>query len=165
MEASLTDVVVPSSSYLDFQIPSTFRWRYGRVRSTPARVPELAPHAAAPESRHCGESGPELEHEIVQLVQASAEPSVIKRDEFRIELVNLESQISALKGERDELLGAAVALSAVVSDLQSKQQELIFLRSEIEALRNRKSSLERSMTSLHRPTGGIRWGRTEFHDS
>ena len=39
----MTDVVAPSSSYFDFQIPSTILWRYGRVRSGPARVPELAP--------------------------------------------------------------------------------------------------------------------------
>jgi uncharacterized coiled-coil DUF342 family protein len=102
---------------------------------------------------------------MARLVQASAEPEVIERDELRTELVDLKNQISALRLGRDELLATAVSLNAEVSDLQSKQRELILLRSEIQALRTRKSSLERSTASLHRPKERLRWGRTEFHDS
>jgi hypothetical protein len=163
----VTDVVAPSSLFLDFQIPCTFRWRYGRVRSTPARVPELAPDAAS-ESRHCGVLRPELEGEVVELFQASAEPWISQRDEFRIEVVDLKRQISALRRERDELLAAAVALSPVVSDLQSKQQELMSLRSEIQALRKRKSSLESPIAGPRGPTVMARILRTEnrrFDDS
>jgi chromosome segregation ATPase len=164
MEASMTDVAAPSSFYLDLQIPSILRRRGGRVCPSPTPVPELAPNAT-PEARHRGQEGRDLDGEAAQLFQASAEPGVIERDELRTELVDLKSQISALRLERDELLAAAVSLNGEVSDLQSKQQELIFLRSEIQALRTRKSLLERPITSLRRPTERIRWGRTEFHDS
>jgi uncharacterized coiled-coil DUF342 family protein len=130
-------------------------------------VPELAPDTAS-ESPHCGEFRPELDGEVVELFQASAEPWVSQRDEFLIELVDLKSQISALRRERDELLAAAVALSPVVSDLQSKQQELVSLRSEIQALQKRKSSLERPIAGPRGPTVMARLLRTEnkrFDDS
>jgi hypothetical protein len=167
MEASVTDMVTPSSPLLDLQIPRAFRWRYGRVRSTPARVPELGPQAVS-KSRQGGELRPELGGQVVELFQASAEPWVSQRDECRIELVDLKSQISALRRERDELLAAAVALSPVVSDLQSKEQELVTLRSEIQALRKRKASLERPIAGPRGPTVMARLLRTEnqrFDDS
>jgi len=184
----LSDVAAPSSWYLDLKVPSILRRWDGRVRPSPAHVPELVPNAA-PEPRHCGDQGRELGGEVDPLSQASAEPGVIERDEFRVELVEVKSQIPALRRERDglrmalgdlnsqiptlkhqrdELLVTAVSLSAEVSDLQSKQEELILLRSEIQALRKRKSSLETSIVALRRPTEKIRGGRTEnqkFHDS
>ena len=191
----MTDVAAPSSSYLDLQIPSTFRWRYGRVRLAPARVPELAPNAA-PRLRHRGEGGRELHREVARLIQAPAEPEVIERDRLRIELLDLKAQIPALRRdrddlrmelgdlnrqipalrqERDELLATAVVLSAEVSDLQSKQQELIFLRAEIQELRKRKSSLEKTITTIERSITALcgstektkreRRNNREFHDS
>jgi chromosome segregation ATPase len=184
----MTDVAAPSSWYLDFQIPSILRRWDGGVRPSPAQVPELAT-SAAPDPRHCGDERRELGGEVAHLFQTSAEPGVIERDESRVELVEVKSQIPVLRRERDELrmalgdlnneiptlihqrdelLATAVSLSTEVSGLQSKQRELICLRSEIQALRKRKSSLEKSITALRRPIEKIRGGRTEhqkFHDS
>lgn len=160
----MTDVVAPSSSYFDFQIPSTFLWRYGRVRSGPVRVPELKPEEASRLRRH-REEGREPGGDAAPVAQTSADSEAKERDELRIELVDLTSQISALRLERDGLLAAVVSLNAEASDLQSKQRELTSLRSEIQALRTRKSSLERSITSPRRTPERMRWGRTEFHDS
>lgn len=184
----MTDVTAPSSWYLDLQIPSILRRLDGRVRPSPARVPELVP-SAPPEPRHSGEEERELGGEVPQLFQAVEESALIERDELRIELVDLKrqipalrlerdelrmelvdlnNQIPALRRERDELLAAGIPLIAEVTDLQSKQQQLISLRSEIQALRRRKSSLEKSITGLRRPTEMIKRGRTEnrkFDDS
>ena len=90
------------------------------------------------------------------------------RDELRTEMIDLSIQIPALREERDELLAAAVPLTAEVADLESKQEELISLRSEIQSLRGRKSSLEKSLATRGRPTESIRRGATgtqRFHDS
>jgi prefoldin subunit 5 len=184
----MTDVVAPSSWYLDFQIPSILRRWDGRVRPCPAQVPELGADAA-PAPRHCGDEGREVCGEMAQPSQALVERGVIEPDEFSVELVEVKSQIPALRRERDELrmalgdlnsqipallhqrdelLATATSLSAEVSDLQSKQRELIFLRSEIQALRKRKSSLEKSIIAGRGPTEKIRGGRTEnqkYHDS
>jgi chromosome segregation ATPase len=188
MEASMTDVVAPSNWFLDFQIPSILRRWDGRVRPCPAPVPELAADAA-PDPRHYGDEGREVSGQLAQGSQTLLEPGAIESDECSIELLEVKSQIPALTRERDELrmalgdlnsqipalihqrvelLATAVPLSAEVSDLQSKQRELIFLRSEIQALRKRKSSLEKSITALRGPTEKIRGGRTEnqkYHDS
>lgn len=152
----MTAVAAPSNSYLDLQLPSTFRWRYGRSRSAPVRVPELAPNAdRAP--RHRRESGREFHRAVAGLIQQPA-PGVTERNELRIELAALKTQIPLLRQERDELLATAVSLSAEVSDL----------RSEIQALRGRKASLEKSMAALRWSTekiGRRRTGYREFHDS
>ena len=166
----MTDVAVAPGSCLDFEIPSSFRWRYGRVRSDPVQVPELATHEVV-EPRHRGKSRRlRLDREVAQPVKASVEPRVEERDAPVVELgsINsLRSQISVLRQERNELLAETRALSAEVSCLRSKREELEALRSGIQDLHQRKSVLERSILSLRRQAGAIggRTGHREFHDS
>jgi hypothetical protein len=171
MEASMTDVAAaPSGWCFDLQIPSIVRRCDGRSRAAPAQVPELlsserseAQTLVEPSVSECHVLRTELAYLKGQLPGIRRE-----RNELRIELADLNIQISTLKDERDELLAAAVPLSAEVNELQSKQEELISLRSEIQALRRRKSWLEKSLTGLRRPTetarrGGL--GTQTFHDS
>jgi predicted RNase H-like nuclease (RuvC/YqgF family) len=175
----MTDVAAPSSWFLDFQIPSVLcRWD-GRVRPTPVRVPELA-LVPGPRQRNDVSSFDRewVDHSSVNDAESLRIELVIlesqvprmrqERDELRMELTDLNDQIPTLRRERDELLAAAVPLSAEVTALQSKQEELIPLRSEIQALRLRKSSLERSLAELRRPSETSRRGWTghqRFHDS
>lgn len=177
----MTDVT--ASWLLDLQIPSLLRRWDGRSRPTPVRVPELAP---AP--RHRGEavwvpyeedvpprrSAPLLEDRVelgAEWVRLRAQiPSLRReRDELQLELSGLRCEIPALRQERDELLAAAVPLSAEVRKLESKQEEMISLRSEIQALRARKASLEKSLAEIRRPAGASRRSRftdnRTFHDS
>jgi len=165
MEASVTGVVAVPNSLLDVHIPSTFRWRYGRLRSAPARVPELAPLVGSgPHDREGSE--PELACQTVQNLEGSAELRVVKRDECFTELSDLKTEISALRRERDELLTVAVLLSAEVSDLQSERHELMSLRTEIQELRRRKSLFEQSISALRRPVANLgRAGKWRFDDS
>jgi hypothetical protein len=173
----MTDVAARSNAYLDLQLPSTFRWRYGRIRSAPARVPELAPNTDR-QARHRRDGGREFHRDVPGLTQGPA-PRVTGPDELRIELAALETQIPALRRERDghrielvelktqipilrqerdELLATAVSLSAEMSNL----------RAEIQALRERKSSLEKSIAALRwsaEKIGRRRIGYREFHDS
>jgi uncharacterized coiled-coil DUF342 family protein len=91
-----------------------------------------------------------------------------ERDDLLTELGDLTVQVPTLKQERDDLLAAAVPLSAEVSDLFTKQEELIALRSEIQALRERKSWLEQSVAGIRRPGEKFKSRRTNsqrFHDS
>jgi len=175
----MTDVAAPSSWYLDFQIPSVLRRWDGRVRPPPARVPELA-LIPGPRQRNGVSSFDRewVDHSSVNDAESLRIELVIlesqvprlrqERDELRRELTDLNDEIPTLRRERDELLAAAIPLSAEVTALQSKQQELIPLRSEIQALRLRKSSLERSLGELRRPSEMSRRGWTDhqkFHDS
>ncbi len=185
----MAEVRAPSGWYPDVHIPSILRWWDGqtwtgdmapvgsptassaqmstRTRRSPARVPELVP----PPEHRSGDPGGhrDLDSEAAELFLAmAAEPGVMERDDLRAELRGLEDQVHSLGQERDDLLAAAVPLSAEVSDLRSKQEELISLRSEIQALRGRKSSLEKSVTGRRGPaekfwSGGT--GRQRFHDS
>jgi NTP pyrophosphatase (non-canonical NTP hydrolase) len=162
-----------------------------RVRPSPARVPELLPVPASEPSRWSGDPGGkrDLDEEAAELFQAMAEPGVMERDDLRAELRDLTAQVPTLKQERDDLrtelgdltaqvptlkqerddlLAAAVPLSAEVSDLFTKQEELIALRSEIQALRERKSWLEQSVAGIRRPGEKFKSRRTNsqrFHDS
>ncbi len=179
MEASMTDVAAPSSWYLEFQIPSILRRWDGRVRPTPVRVPELAltpgPRQRNNSSGFDGEwvdpsSANNAESLRVELFNLENQVPRLRqeRDELGVELADLNDQIPTLRRERDELLATAVPLSAEVAALQSKQEELISLRSEIQALRLRKSSLERSLAELRLPSEMSRRGWTDhqkFHDS
>lgn len=175
----MTDVAAPSSWYLDFQIPSILRRWDGRVRPTPVRVPELAlipgPRQRSKISNFDGEwvdhsSVNDAESLRIELVILESQVPRLRqeRNELRMELADLNDQIPTLRRERDELLAAAIPLSAEVTALQSKQEELIPLRSEIHALRLRKSSLERSLAELRLPSERPRRGWTDhqkFHDS
>jgi hypothetical protein len=176
----MTDV---TASWLkDLQIPSLLR-RDGRSHPTPVRVPELAPVA-----RHRGDaawgpgeedvprrrSAPLLEERIEldaewEWLQVQIPSLRRERDELQLELHGLRWEIPALRQERDELLAAAVPLSAEVRKLESKQEEMISLRSEIQALRGRKASLDKSIAEIRRPVGGSRRPRLTdkgtFHDS
>jgi seryl-tRNA synthetase len=177
----MTDVT--ASWLMDLQIPSLLRRWDGRSRPTPVRVPELAP---AP--RHRGDAvwGPGEEDVprrrsallLEDRIEVDAEwerlkvqiPSLRReRDELQLELNGLRCEIPALRQERDELLAAAVPLSAEVRKLESKQEEMISLRSEIQALRARKASLDRSIAEIRRPAGVSRRSRVTdnrtFHDS
>lgn len=177
----MTDVT--ASWLMDLQIPSLLRRWDGRSRPTPVRVPELAPA-----SRHRGDavwgpdeedlphrrSEPLLEHRIeldAKWVRLKVQiPSLRReRDELQLELNGLRCEIPALRQERDELLAAAVPLSAEVRKLESKQEEMISLRSEIQALRTRKASLDKSLAEIRRPAGASRRSRLTdnrtFHDS
>ena len=91
-----------------------------------------------------------------------------EREVLQADLRDLGRQIPTLRQERDDLLTAAVPLSAEVSDLRGKQDELIALRSEIQSLRQRKSSLDKSLAALQKRTEKLRFGRANsqrFHDS
>jgi prefoldin subunit 5 len=181
MEASMTDVT--GSWLMDLQIPSLLRRWDGRSRPTPVRVPELA---LAP--RHRGEAAWEPGEEDVPRRRSAALPEERievdvewerlqvqipslrrERDELQLELNGLRWEIPALRQERDELLAAAVPLSAEVRKLQSKQEEMVSLRSEIQALRARKASLDKSIAEIRRPMGASRRPRLTdnrtFHDS
>lgn len=175
----MTDVAAPSSLYLDFQIPSILRRWDGQFRPTPVRVPELA---LIPEPRQRKNissfdrervdhsSLNDAENLRIELVGLESQIPRLRqeRDELRMELADINDQIPTLRRERDELLAAAIPLSAEVTALQSKQEELISVRSEIQALRHRKSSLERSLAELRRPSEVSRRGWTDhqkFHDS
>jgi len=175
----MTDVAAPSSWYLDFQIPSVLRRWDGRVRPTPVRVPELA-LIPGPRKRNNSSSFDRewVDHSSVNDAESLRIELVIlegrvprlrhERDELQMELADLNDQIPALRRERDELLAGAVPLSAEVAALQSKHEELISLRSDIQALRLRKSSLERSLAELRQPSERPRRGWTDhqkFHDS
>jgi chromosome segregation ATPase len=173
----MTDVAARSNAYLDLQLPSTFRWRYGRVRSAPVRVPELAPNADR-KTRHRREGGREFHRDVAGLTQEPA-PRVTESDELRAELAALESQIHALRRERDGHRIELIDLEAQISILRQERDELLAtavplcaemsnLRAEIQALRERKSSLEQSIAALRRSTekiGRRRIGYREFHDS
>jgi predicted nuclease with TOPRIM domain len=173
----MTDVAARLNAYIDLQLPSTFRWRYGRIRSAPARVPELAPNADR-QTRHRREDVREFHRDMVGLTPEPAPPVTWpdelrieiadlkaqipalqrERDGHRIELVDLKARIPILRQERDELLATAVSLSAEMANLSA----------EIQALRERKSSLERSIAALRWSTekiGRLRIGYREFHDS
>jgi uncharacterized coiled-coil DUF342 family protein len=104
-----------------------------------------------------------------ELAELSAQLPAVRRerDNLRAELADLIDQVPKLRQEQDELLAAAVPLSAEVSDLQSKQEELMSLRSEIQALRRRKSSLDKSLAGAREPGEKSRSRRTSqrFHDS
>jgi seryl-tRNA synthetase len=177
----MTDVT--ASWLMDLQIPSLLRRWDGRSRPTPVRVPELAPAArqrgeagwgvAEEEVRH-RRSVPLVEERIgldAEWVRLKAQiPSLRReRDELRLELNGLRGEIPVLTQQRDELLAAAVPLSAEVRELQSKQEEMISLRSEIQALRIRKASLDKSLAEIRRPAGTSRRSRLTdnrtFHDS
>jgi predicted RNase H-like nuclease (RuvC/YqgF family) len=170
-----------ASWLMDLQIPSLLRRWDGRSRPTPVRVPELAPA-----TRHRGDAlwGPD-EEDIAhrrsvpldrvqldaELVRLKAQiPSLRReRDELRLEVNGLRGEIPGLRQQRDELLAAAVPLSAEVRKLESKQDEMIFLRSEIQALRVRKASLDKSLAQARTSAGTSRRSRLTdnrtFHDS
>jgi hypothetical protein len=173
----MTDVAARLNAYLDLQLPSTFRWRYGRVRSAPVRVPELVPNGDR-QTCHRREGGREFHRDVAGLTQEPAprvtgpeelriELAALKtqipalrreRDGHRTELVDLKTQIPILRQERDELLATAVSLSAEMSNL----------RAGIEALRERKSSLEKSIAAFRwsaEKIGRRKIGYREFHDS
>lgn len=177
----MTDVT--ASRLMDLQIPSLLRRWDGRSRPTPVRVPELAP---VPRYRGDAVWGPDeedvprrrpaslLEERIgldAELVRLKLQiPSLRReRDELQLELNDLRCEVPALRQERDELLAAAVPLSAEVRTLESKQEEMVSLRSEIQALRVRKASLDKSLAEIRRPAGASRRSRLTdnrtFHDS
>lgn len=116
-----------------------------------------------PAARH------ELEDLRTQLTHLTVEIPELReeRDGLRAELTHLSVQVPALQRQRDDLLATAVPLSAEVSALQLQQEELMYLRSEIQALRRRKSSLEKSLDGTRRSAETSRSGRTgqRFHDS
>jgi len=212
----MTEAIAPAGWYPDVQIPELLRWWDGctwtafaasvdalavstpapsqvptRVDPPPARIPELAP---SPESDPCPDEGMfvgrhELEEEVAQLRQTLDELGVTEpdqlwmelvdlnsqipamryeRDQLRIELVDLERQIPTLSDEREQLLAVITPLRAEVTDLRSKQQELTSLQSEIHELRHQKSSLDRELLShLRESAEEVRSARTKhrFHDS
>ncbi|MGA3146264.1 MAG: DUF2510 domain-containing protein [Acidimicrobiales bacterium] len=161
------------------------------VRPSPARVPELVPIPTPGPSHWSGDPGGkrDLDEEAAELFQTLAEPGVMERDDLRSELRDLSAEVRSLRQERDDLrtelgdvtgevrslrqerddlLAAAVPLSAEVSDLCTKQDELIALRSEIQALRERKSWLDQSVAGIRGPGERFRSGRASnqrFHDS
>ena len=188
----MADVRAPSGWYPDLQIPSILRWWDGQtwtgdlapvaapvapsaqmptgVRPSPARVPELVPIPTPGPSHWSGDPGGkrDLDEEAAELFQTLAEPGVMERDDLRSELRDLSAEVRSLRQERDDLLAAAVPLSAEVSDLCTKQDELIALRSEIQALRERKSWLDQSVAGIRGPGERFRSGRASnqrFHDS
>ena len=111
----------------------------------------------------------ELEDLHAELAQLTVQVPELRqeRDGLRVEVADLNVQLPALRQEQEDLLATAVPLSAEVSVLQLKQEELMYLRSEIQALRRRKSSLDKALDGGRRSEETSRRGRTgqRFHDS
>ena len=203
--------------YPDLQIPKIIRWWDGNTWTAlaapvavptasttisppapplgnrpPARIPELlfSPPAAPchPDGGVIGIAGVTTERD--QRRQTRSERGVTERDQLWMELVDLNSQIPAMRrqrdrlrtdllelssqiptlsNERDDLLAAVVPLRAEVIDLRSKQQELRSLQEEISGLRRQRSALDRDwLAEVRGPVPRIRNTRTKhqkFHDS
>ena len=147
----MSEAMAPAGWYPDAQSPDTLRWWDGREwtahthpaqsaatpaapvveAATPAQTMPGQPISAirhpAPEPRHRGGlfgGKRELEEEVARLQQTLADLGVTERDQLRTELVDLRSEIPALKHERDELNGVVGPLRVEVADLRAKQQEL-----------------------------------------
>ncbi len=217
----MTETSASADRYPDFHIPKILRWwdggtwtafaasvearavsaratatpaaprSRGRVKPSPARIPELVrsppprpgPHRSSSTERR------ELEMEVAQLRRTLAELGVTERDRLWMELADLNSQIPALRHERDqlrteladlndeiptlgeernELLAEVTPLRAELADLRSKQHELKSLKSEIHTLRHQKSSLDRELLDeirglAEKPASSR--SRHKFHDS
>jgi hypothetical protein len=161
-----------------------------RVQLPAAEVPEIA--LCSPSNpRHTGPSAAEqkLEERHVVFLESLLELGIEKRDQLQMEcddlsdristmrherdqlqtqLRDLNSQVPTLSRERDELLAAVTPLRTELADLQTKDQELGELESEIRALRDQKASLDREIVSqLRTSTEGLRTPPNEyrFHDS
>ena len=70
-----------------------------------------------------------------------------ERDQLQTEFRDLNVQVPTLSRQRDELLAAVTPLRTELADLHMKDQELRQVESEIRALRNQKSSLDREILS------------------
>jgi uncharacterized coiled-coil DUF342 family protein len=91
-----------------------------------------------------------------------------ERDVLRTELQDLTGKVPTLRQERDDLLAAAAPLRAEVADLRGSQEELLALRSEIQALRQRKAALDKSLAGPPKTAQKFGTGRAKgqrFHDS
>lgn len=164
VESPSTDLTSGPVWYFDLQIPGLLRRSNGRSHPSPARVPELS--IEIPSDSRCQDAPSEVQREVVPPAKLG---QPVERDGLHLELAILRRQISALKQERDELLGVTTRLSVEVADLQTRREELISLSADIQALDWRKSSLEISLAGLLRPAEAIRQfarsRRTHFHDS
>jgi Protein of unknown function (DUF2510) len=202
--------------YPDLQIPKIIRWWDGNMwtalaapvaaptasttisppaptmpKRPPARIPELVspPHPwCHPDDRVVGTA--EFTTERDQRRQTRSERGVTERDQLWMEVVDLNSQIPAMRrqrdqlrtdllqlssqiptlsNERDGLLADVVPLRTEVSDLRLKQQELRSLQEEIGGLRRQRSALDRDwLAEVRGPLPRIRTTRTKhqkFHDS
>lgn len=203
--------------YPDLQIPRIIRWWDGNTwtalaapvatstaptvtsppaptngQRPPARIPELV---VSPPPSTCHRDGyvagsRELTAERDQRRLTRSERGVTERDQLWMELVDLNSQIPALRrqrdqlrtdllalssqiptlrNERDELLADVVPLRDEVTGLRTKQQELKSLEEEISQLRRQRSSLDREwLDEVRGPMPRFRSSRTRhqtFHDS
>ena len=169
----MTDVTARSSWYLDLQIPSILRRGSDRFRPVPLRVPELASSPPPPRAiEPVGEPVKGGEHSIlaadVDRLKSQAAGLRQDRDVLRAELVDLNRQIPALRRQRDELVAETTPLRSELAALQSRHDELAVLRSEIQSLRRRRSTLEKAISGLRRSSESERWGKShpqKFHDS
>jgi uncharacterized coiled-coil DUF342 family protein len=187
----MANKAAPAGWYPDPQIPNTLRWWDGRAwtastqplePTAPSTVPALQTitpvqqtagetqvvvQQPVPEPRHRGGlfgGKRDLEEEVAQLRGTLAELGVTERDQLRLELVDLHSEIPALRNERDELLEAVGPLRAEMNDLQTKQKELTSLRSEIQTLQQQKSSLDGEVAELRGLTEKIDTARKEYEE-
>jgi cell division protein FtsL len=215
MEAAMAEVIAPADRDSDVQIPQVLRWwdsgtwaafeasvdALAVTSTTPAQVPTRTdprpggiPELVLGETPKDADDGAfagrrALEEEVAQLRRTLDELGVTERDQLwmevvdlnsqipamrhereqlRIEVVDLNSQLPAMRHEREELLAAVAPLRAEVTDLRSKQQELASIRSEIRQLRHQKSALDRELLAELRSSteeSGRARNRHRFHDS
>jgi hypothetical protein len=216
MEAAMADPAAPGW-YPDLQIPKIIRWWDGNTwtalaapvaaptasttisppapdpgKRPPARIPELV---VRPTRSPCvGEEAALGVHELtaerdqrrhtwsergvterdqlwMELVDLNSQIPAMRRqrDQLRTDLLELSSQIPTLSTERDDLLADVVPLRAEVTNLRLKQQELKSLKEEIDGLRRQRSSLDRDwLAEVRGPMPRFRSTRTKhqkFHDS
>src|SRR5664280_656694 len=109
------------------------------------QAPQGASQAPQPETRHRGGlfgGKKELEEEVARLRQQLDAMGVTERDQLRIELVDLQGQIPALRYEQTTLLAAVEPLRVEATELRAKQQELVSIRSEVQGLLGQKATLQ-----------------------
>lgn len=203
--------------YPDLHIPKIIRWWDGNTwtalaapvaaptasttiappaptldKRPPARIPELLvsppPSPGHPDGRVVGthqltterdqrrhtwsERGvTERDQLWMELVDLNSQIPAMRRqrDQLRTDLLELSSQIPTLSNERDELLADLEPLRSEVTDLRLKQEELTSLQEEINGLRRQRSALDRDwLAEVRGPIPRIRSTRTKhqkFHDS
>ncbi len=130
-----------------------------------APYPQPAGPTQQAESRHRGGlfgGKKELEEEVARLRQQLDAMGVTERDQLRIELVDLQGQIPALRHEQTTLLADVEPLRAETTELRAKQQELVAVRSELDRLQGQRAGLQAEVDQLqviHEQSQAL---RTEF---
>lgn len=116
-----------------------------------SQAPQAPVHAPPPEARHRGGlfgGKKELEEEVARLRQQLDAMGVTERDQLRIELVDLQGQIPALRYEQTTLLAAVEPLRSEAAELRAKQQELVAVRTEIQTLSSQRATLQAEVAQL-----------------